>query len=95
MAAQLSVHIAALKLPLFGVGGIDVLVDGQIAASTEFGRTATVELAPGAHNVAVLSRGVINRTSNTVTVNAADGQCTAMTAKYNRFLGTFKLSPGG
>jgi hypothetical protein len=95
VAAQLSVHIAPLKLPLIGMGGIDVLVDGQFAAITDFGQTATVDLAPGVHNVAVRLRGVIYRTSNSVTVHAADGQCTAATAKYNRFFGTFKLSLGG
>ncbi len=94
MAAQVVVNVKRIILPLVGVKGLDVVIDGQVVATTMFGESATVEVAPGGHRVELTLRSVISRTSNPIDVNLADGQTVNITAKYSRMLGTFNLKLG-
>ena len=94
MTATISVSIGRLILPLFGVQGIEVLVNGQPAAEGTFGETVTVDVPPGAYQVALRLRSVVSRTSNTVATELGEGQQVNLVGKYSRLWGSFTLKMG-
>ena len=91
MSATIDITVKRLFLPLVGVQGIDVLINGEAALQTDFGQTFTLELEPGVYDIAVRLRGVLNRTSNTIQVNVNEEEPTRLIAAYNRFWGSFRL----
>ena len=91
MAAHIDVTIPPLKLPLVGVRGINVLVDGEVATPIDFGKSATVNVEPGMYRVAIQLSGVLNRTSNGVTVELTDGEVAGFIGRYSRLWGSFSL----
>ena len=76
---------------LFGVKGIDVLIDEKVVGSLAFGEKQTFPCAPGSHTVQAVLRAVATRHSNTLTVEVADGASVRVTGKYDRMYGTIAL----
>ena len=76
---------------LFGVKGIDVLVDEKVVGSMAFGGKQTFPCAPGSHTVQAVLRAAATRHSNTLTVAVADGASVRVTGIYDRKYGTIAL----
>ncbi len=76
---------------LFGVEGIDVLIDGKMVGSQAFGGRQSFACAPGSHTVQAVLRAVHTRHSNALTVEVAEGASVGVTGRYDRMYGTIAL----
>ena len=91
MKSSIDITVKTLILPLFGVEGIDVLINGQTACETDLGQTFTLKVESCQYQIDVRLRGGLNRTSNAVPVDVSEGQHIRLVAAYNRFWGSFRL----
>lgn len=57
---------------LKGLKGIDIVLDGNVVRTTEFGRVESIPSDPGEHRVYVVLRGLVTRKSKEVTVTMVD-----------------------
>jgi hypothetical protein len=76
---------------LFGVKGIEVLVDGTAVGSLAFGGQQTFSCPPGSHTVQAVLRAVMTRHSNTLTVEVAEGASVHVAGIYDRIFGSIAL----
>lgn len=91
MTSSIDITVKPLFLPLMGVEGIDVLLNGQKVGETDFGETFTLKVQPGRYQIALRLHGVLKRTSNTVLAEMDEGQHIRLVAAYNRFWGSIGL----
>lgn len=94
MPTGIRVSLIKPTLPLFGAKGVAVWVDGAVKAELQYGDTATIEVAPGEHNVEVELRGVVTRRSKRLAVVVSAGNAASVVAKYSRLWGNIQLSSG-
>ena len=76
---------------LFGVRGIDVLVDGENVGRVRFGETKTVECAPGPHKVQAVLKAIFSRHSNALDVEVPADEAARVSGVYSRTFGTIEL----
>ena len=76
---------------LFGVEGIDVLIDGKAVGSLAFGDKQAFSCPPGSHTVQAVLRAVFTRHSNALTVEVGEGASVRVTGVYDRMYGTIAL----
>jgi hypothetical protein len=88
---MIQITLVDIKMPLVGIKGIDVLVDGEKRCSIRFGEVVCLEVNPGERIVQIHLHGTLDRKSGTFQVLVAEGGQVAIEAKYSRMWGNFKL----
>ena len=94
MAATIRVSLLGLKMPVAGLRGIEILVDGEIRADLQLGESAALEVLPGQHQIGAILNGVVSRRSKQLSVAVADGDEVNVIGKYSRLWGNLRLSQG-
>lgn len=91
MSANIEVILKPLKLPIVGMGRIDIVCDNIVVSSGELGETVQVELPAGPHKIHLLLHGVFKRQSRSVNIDLEENTTTKFIAKYSRLWGTMKM----
>lgn len=91
MGAKLEVEVRQPLIPQLGVKGIDILLDAEVVATTEFGGKVTVEAPVGDHSIRVQLRGVITRKSNVIRLAINEGDQIKIAAKYSVLWGSISI----
>ena len=91
MTAKIEVTLEKLKLPIIGMGKIDIMVDGAKVLSMSLGETESAEVTTGKHVVEMLLHGIFERKSKAITISVAENSTAKIRGKYSRMWGNMKL----
>ncbi len=91
MSAKIEVVLEKLKLPIIGMGKIDIFVDGTIVLSLELGESATTDVSLGKHSVQAALNGVVKRKSNKLEISFEENSTVKILGKYSRVWGNLNL----
>jgi len=92
MSTQLEIKLKRLIIPIFGIKGIDILVDDAIVASLSLGESKTVEVSAGEHTVKAILHGLIDRNSKVLEVSVKENSTVKIIGTYSRMFGNLQLS---
>ncbi len=92
MSTNLEIKLKKLILPIFGIKGIDILVDGDIVASLPLGGSKTVEASAGNHTIKAVLHGVVDRESKELEISIKENSTVKIIGTYSRIQGDIQLS---
>lgn len=95
MPARIEVVLEKLKMPIVGMGKIDILVDGDHLFSLSLGECASAEVSAGKHGAQAVLNGVVKRTSKELMVSAEENATERIYGRYSRMWGSIKLRRSG
>lgn len=91
MSAKIEVTLEKLKMPVVGMGKIDILVDGTNMISLSLGESTSVEISEGRHVVQAILNGVVKRKSKVLEISVNENSIVKVHGKYSRIWGNMKL----
>ena len=91
MSAKIEVTLEKLKIPIVGLGKIDILIDGTVMNSISPGESASVEIPAGKHFVQAILNGVVKRISKNLEISVDENSTIKIHGKYSRLWGNMKL----
>ena len=91
MSAKIEITLEKLKLPIAGMGQIDILVDGAIVTSLSLGDSVSLTIPAGKHTMQTVLHGVVKRISKELTISVDENSTTKILGKYSRMWGNMKL----
>ena len=91
MPAKMVVTLKKLKMPIAGLGKIDICLDGSPILSMSLGESAVAEVAAGRHVVMAILDGVFKRRSKQLEIFIEENSTAKIDGKYSRIWGNMKL----
>ena len=91
MSAKIEVTLEKLKMPVVGMGKIDILVDGTNMISLSLGESTSVEISEGRHVVQAILNGVVKRKSKVLEISVNENSIVKVHGKYSRMWWNMKL----
>lgn len=91
MTAKLEVNLEKLKMPIVGLGKIDILLNDENVLSLELGESATIDVSPGEHVIQGILNGVVVRKSKLFKVSFDEKSTINMIGKYSRLWGNMQF----
>ena len=91
MSATIEVTLKKLKMPILGMGKIDIVVDGTHVLSLSLGESASAEVSAGKHVVQAILHGVVTRKSKELEVSIEEASIAKVRGEYSRMWGSMKL----
>lgn len=91
MPARIDFTLEKLKMPIVGLGKIDILIDGTIVNSLSLGESVSVEIPAGNYVVQAILNDVVKRISKKLEVSVNENSTIKILGKYSRLWGNMKL----
>ena len=91
MSAKIEVTLKKLRMPIIGMGKINVLVDGANVFSLSLGESASADISAGKHVVQTILNGVVKRKSKKLEIFTEENSTAKIVGKYSRIWGNMKL----
>jgi len=76
---------------LKGLKDIDIVLDGNVVRTTDFGRVESIPCDPGEHRVQVVLRALATRKSKEVMLTLVDDAVAELTVSYSKLWGSISL----